>query len=641
MDYNVIEKLKKRLYRKGEVFKERQFHSPLTRRFSKTKTYWQGSPSEEAEEAGLIPPRKNKFALAKKQIIIISFAAVFLVIAGFAIYFLRGGPNLISSKNIDMNLEGPFSVKGGEAGKWQVVITNKNKNDIDSAELIIEYPENSKPITGSVSGTKTLYERRSLGPIKAGMTIVEPVNAYLFGEKESSKVFKLTLEYRPQGSNAILEKTTERIIKLLQSPLEITINLPKDSNAGEAIDLSVEVISNAEIVIKDLILKLDYPAGFLYQESDLKPALNDDVWRLGDMEPNAKRVIKIKGVLNGQDLVELSFRGSVGPVDDKGDVIAYGFGIQSIVLKKPFLSLGATVNDKKGEIIAVPGETLRVKIEWQNTLPAKIYNAIVEAKINGEAVDERTIAVKNGFYRSFDRTLVWNQSSLRELAVLDPLTEGKAEFEFLIPMSLPLNAIKETNPKIILEIKMKAERISEEAGKIEVENNLSSEIKISTVFKLARKGFYYSGPFTNTGPVPPKVGNETTYTIVWSLTNSSSAVSDVTVNAFMPSYIRWLGAVSPESADVSYNAKTGEIIWRAGTAESGAGILTPARELAFQISFLPSESQVGSTPVLVSEVSLVGKDTFTGIFLRDTKPVLTTYLDTEPDFGYEKSSVTK
>jgi hypothetical protein len=236
---------------------------------------------------------------------------------------------------------------------------------------------------------------------------------------------------------------------------------------------------------------------------------------------------------------------------------------------------------------------------------------------------------------------VWNQSSLRALAVLDPLAEGEAEFQFLIPASLPLNVIKETNPKIILEIKMKAERISEEAGKIEIENNFSSEIKISTIFKLARKGFYYSGPFINTGPVPPKVGNETTYTIVWSLTNSSNAVSDVTVNAFTPSYIRWLGVISPESADVSYNVKTGEIIWRAGTAESGAGILTPARELAFQISFLPSESQVGSTPVLVSEVSLVGKDTFTGIFLRDTKPALITHIDTEPDFGYEKSIVTE
>ena len=636
----VIERLKKRLYRKGEAFKERELHSPLTRRSPKTKTYWEGSPSEEAEEAGLILPKKRGTNLTKRLIFFL-FIAVFLIAAGFGIFVFRSGPAVISSKNIELSLEGPFSIKGGEEGKWQAVIINKNKTDIDSADLIIEYPENSKPVTGSISGEKTLYERRSLGSIKAGSTVLEPVSAYLFGEKDSNKVFKLTLEYRPQGSNAILEKTADRTIKLLQSPLEITINLPKDSNAGEAIDLSVEVISNAEIVIKDLILKMDYPAGFLYQESDLKPALSDNVWRLGDMEPNAKRVIKIKGVLNGQDLVELSFRGSAGPKDDKGDVIAYGFGIQSIILKKPFLSLDAIVNDKKGEIITAPGETLRVKIEWQNTLSSKIYNATVEAKIKGAAVDERTIVVKNGFYRSFDKTLVWNQSSLRDLAVIEPLAESKAEFEFLIPASLPLNVIKETNPKIILEIKMKAERISEEAGKIEVENNFSSEIKISTIFKLDKKGFYYSGPFENTGPLPPKVGQETTYTIVWSLTNSSSAVSDVIVNAFMPSYTRWLGVISPEDANVFYNEKTGEIIWRAGTVESGLGILAPTRELAFQISFLPSEAQVGSVPVLVSEVLVTGKDAFTGVFLRDTKSAITTYLDTEPNFPYEKSTVVK
>lgn len=636
---NVIEKLKKRLYRKGETFKEREMRSPLRRRFSKVKTYWEGSPSEEAEEAGLVlPENRKKFSM--KQIVIILFAASFLVIAGFAIYLFGDGPNIVSSKNIELSLEGPFSVKGGEGGKWQVVIVNKNQSNIDTADLIIVYPENSKPITESQSGARTLYERRTIGSIAAGETVIVPVSAYLFGEKDSNKVFKLTLEYRPQDSNAILERTAERTIRLLQSPLEIVVNLPKDTNAGETIDLSIEVISNAEIVMKDLTLKIDYPVGFIYQESDLKPSSGDDVWRLGDMEPNAKRAIKIRGTLSGQDLVELSFRVSAGPTDGKGDIIAYGFGIQSVILKKPFLSLGALVNGEKGEVITPPGNTLRINIECQNTLPAKIYNAVIEAKIKGAAVvDERTIAVKKGFYRSFDRTLVWNQSSLRELAVIDPLSTSGAEFEFFVPAILSDSVIKEANPKIILEIKMKAERISEESGKMEVENNFIKEIKIATVFKFARKGFYYSGPFQNTGPIPPKAGQETTYTVVWSLTNSSSAVSDVIANAFLPSYVKWLNVIEPKDADVSYNEKTGEIIWRASRVEPGSGSLIPAKELAFQISFLPSESQILSTPVLVSEVSVTGKDTFTGIFLRDTKTALTTYLDGEPNFLYDKANV--
>ncbi len=167
------------------------------------------------------------------------------------------------------------------------------------------------------------------------------------------------------------------------------------------------------------------------------------------------------------------------------------------------------------------------------------------------------------------------------------------------------------------------------------------EAQLATSFQLSRKGFYYSGPFKNSGPLPPKVGRETTYTVVWSLINSSSVVSDVTVGSYLPSYIRWLSAIKPESADVSYNQTTGEIIWKAGTVAAGAGTLAPAQELAFQISFLASASQIGSQPILVSEVVLGGKDIFTGAYLRDVKSALTTYLDTDLQFKYNEAVVTQ
>lgn len=636
MDNNELEKLKKRLYKKGEIFKEREFRSPLTPTASKAKTYWEESPPE---EGGLPLPEKPKISPFRRAIIV---AAGFLVLIGIglAVYFLLGGgPAVISSKNIEISLEGPATIKGGEVGNWQAVLTNKNKTDIELADLIIKYPENSRPISASISAAKTLYERRPIGSIKAGQTITEPIKAYLFGEKDSEKKFKLTLEYRPQGSNAILAKPYERSIRLLQSPVEVSIKLPKEANAGESVSLEIEIISNAEAVISNLHLKMEYPAGFQYQESDLKSASGDDVWRLGDLESNKKRTIKIKGVLESQDQMELSFRALAGPLDEKGEVVAYGFGVSTITVKKPFLQLGIKIEGKTGEIIVSPGDDLEVDIEWQNTLPVKIYNAVIEAKIKGEAVNQRTISVQKGFYRSFDQALVWNQASVPDLGEIELLTSGEAQFRFALLKPLPNEVIRAGNPIVTIEVEMKAERITEEEGKIEIRNHISKEIKIATVFQLSRRGFYYSGPLKNTGLLPPKVGKETTYTIAWSLTNSSNNVSDAAVSAFLPSYVRWLGATKPEDANVSYDEKTGEIVWRPGLISQGTGIFAPSQELLFQISFLPNISQVGTQPVLVSETVLSGKDSFTGVFLRDVKPAQTTYLDADPQFKYEEASV--
>ncbi len=635
MDNNEIERLKKRLYKKGEVFKERELRSPLSPRPSNAKTYWEEPP--ESEGGKIIMPEKPKSFFPKKSTIIFLIIIALLAIGG-VIYFLTGGLNIISSSNIEIKMEGPESIKGGELGDWQILITNKNKTRLDLADLIIDYPDGSKPVFNSLTGAKKLSERRSLGEINSGQTVSQNVKTYLFGQKDTDKVFKFTLEYRPQDSNAILAKESEQIVRLLQSPLEISIQMPSEVNAGEAVEMEVDILSNAQTVTKDLTFKMEYPPGFQYLGSDLKPVSGDNLWRLADLEPNSHRTLKIKGILEGQDMMEFAFRASCGPLDEKGEVMPYGYAIQNIVLKKPFLKINARINNKAEEIVASAGDNINVDIEWQNTLPEKIAGAVIEAKLEGEAVDQRSISLTKGFYRSFDQTLVWNQSSLPELATIEPLQGGEAQFKFSIPNPLPSNVINQGNPLITLKIEMRAQRITEE-GQMEIKNHLAKEIKIATVFQFIRRGLYYSGAFKNSGPLPPKVGRETAYTVVWSLKNSSSAVSDAVVSAYLPSYVRWLDMIEPENANVFYNQNTGEIIWRAGVVPAGAGTETPAKELAFQISFLPSASQVGAQPVLVSEATLNAKDVFTGALIRDIKSALTTNLDSDPQFKYNEATV--
>lgn len=316
MNNDEIENLKRRLYRRGEVFKERKFISPLSPRQTEAKTSWE-EPSSESREGHLIMPEKPGSSLRKKIIIgaVIVFA---LALSGAATYFLfLGGTNIISSQNIDIKLEGPTSVKGGEPNNWQVLITNKNKTNLELADLYIEYPDGSKPLSGSFSGPNNLSETRSIGEIKAGETVSEQIGVYLFGEQDTDKIFKFNLEYRPQGSNAILAKGQEESIRLLQSPIGVSLIIPGEVNAGEEFTLEADIISNAQTLIKDVNFAIDYPAGFQYVSSDLKPVSGNNIWKLGDLESNTKRVIKITGLLQGQDLMELSFRASAGPLDER------------------------------------------------------------------------------------------------------------------------------------------------------------------------------------------------------------------------------------------------------------------------------------------------------------------------------------
>ena len=71
----------------------------------------------------------------------------------------------------------------------------------------------------------------------------------------------------------------------------------------------------------------------------------------------------------------------------------------------------------------------------------------------------------------------------------------------------------------------------------------------------------------------------------------------------------------------------------------GAGILTAAPSLAFQISFLPAEFQRGQTPEIISQAKITGEDSWTEIFLEAEAPVINTTLPDDPTISLEQGIV--
>ena len=139
--------------------------------------------------------------------------------------------------------------------------------------------------------------------------------------------------------------------------------------------------------------------------------------------------------------------------------------------------------------------------------------------------------------------------------------------------------------------------------------------------------------------MPPRANQESTYSVIWSLTNSTNDVSQAVLKARLPSYVKWLGNVSPSSEKVSFDSSRGEIVWQIGEAGRGLGSVLPAREVAFQIGFAASLSQVGSSPTLVFDTSLSGLDDFTGQALTFVARELTTRIATDPLYVDEWSRV--
>jgi hypothetical protein len=138
--------------------------------------------------------------------------------------------------------------------------------------------------------------------------------------------------------------------------------------------------------------------------------------------------------------------------------------------------------------------------------------------------------------------------------------------------------------------------------------------------------------FESFGSLPPEVGKETYYTIIWQVKNYYNDVKNVKVRATLPQEVNLTGKILPETeaSKFSFDPKSREIVWSLGDLEAGKGITNLPATINFQVSFVPTQDQKGKSPDIISEVKITGEDTWTGQTLQSTdSPINTTLPDDE------------
>lgn len=392
-------------------------------------------------------------------------------------------------------------------------------------------------------------------------------------------------------------------------------------------------------------MKAQYPFGFQFIESTPSPSFGKDTWLLGDLEPQGKRLISIRSKLQATEEEERTFRFSVGTQstkDEKQLGTTFLSEAPTIRIQKPFLNLDLLVNGTQGKtFIGRSGQTMRADVTWGNNLATKVTNLEITAKLVGDIYNQASVSTGSGFYDSNTGTVLWDQQKTARFAVVEPGENGTLNFSFaLLPVAI--NPASFNNPHMTIEVTARGKRLDEQGLSQEVVSVVQKQIKVATVLTLSARLLHNEGPFNNTGSIPPQAEQETTYTVVWSLSNASNGVAGAKVSAVLPSYVKWLGEVSPPSEQVTYNPVGGEILWSLGEINAGTGVGTPPREVSFQVSLLPSLSQVGTAPTMVGDSTARGTDRFIGIGVSsNTRPALTTKSLGDPGATKESGTVVK
>ena len=562
------------------------------------------------------------------------FSIIFFVLAvGYAtfVYFTAG--NTVSNDNIDISILGNTFTAGGDELSLVVGITNRNSSPLELVDLLVEYPKGGDEDTHV--GNERL--RLSLGTIDPGATRNENLKLVLFGEQGSTKTIKFSLEYRVKGSNAIFVKEKPYQVSVSSTPINLIVDAPNVISPNQDISLSIKSTLNAPKPVSNTLLKVDYPPGFTFVSAVPKPAIGNNVWDMGDLAPGVERVISISGkMVDVFDGEEKDFRVSTGSqaAGSKTDIgIVFNSVVHKVAVERPFIEANLLVNGVyQKEYTANSRNPIKAEINWRNNLDTKIDDIEITAKLTGNAFDKKTVSATQGLYNSTAVAATWNKFTNPDLSEVNPGDSGTVTFSILpIPLFSASNGLT-TDPSVHIEVSIAGKQLVEGYSPKELNGSDSKTIKIISDVGVGATALHYSGPFKNTGPIPPKAEQQTTYTIVWSLSNTANDISKGEVRATIPPWTRFLNVQTPSSEDLTYNSSSREIIWKIGKIPKGTGLTKANRTVSFQVAFTPLLSQVGTIPVIINETILTGHDDFANVDIKASKAALRTDLNSDTGF---------
>ena len=575
----------------------------------------------------IVHPGERHVKLA--TLLLITASIFFLIAASIAGYLFYSGSNAVSVDKISIDIQGPTTIAGGDVVSLSLTITNNNSVAIQNATIVIDFPSGTRDAEDVLKEYPNYIE--NVGTLESGASITRSVKAVVFGGAGQKLTLPIAFSYSTTGSNARFLKAFSYDLFVSTTPLSVAVEGLTETVSGQSLTLTLTVSSNATVPLDNIVLTSALPFGFIVTSSS-RP-LNNSSFLIGTLMPGGRSTTKLTGTLIGQDNEERIFHFTVGTAQTAQDqtlAVTYMTQDVSVRIAAPFISTTLALNgDTSSNVVVAPGAAQNVSLSYTNTLPTSVTDATIVVGISGTGVNYNSIQSANGFYNSANHSIIFSKDTDPSLAVLAPGASGIGAFTF---STLPANPANPT-PTITFTTSVSGTRVGQANVPGEISSSATKTAKVATAVALSASSLHSSGPLNNSGPIPPKVDQMTTYTAVWNVQNQGSAVAGGTVTTVLPIYVSYTGLTAGKGA-FSYNDASRMVSWNVGDLAQGA-----SAQGFFQVSVTPSLSQKGNAVILTKTTSFSGYDRFAGVQVSATADQVTTETKNDPGYSPVNASV--
>ncbi|MBI4128801.1 MAG: hypothetical protein HY460_02005 [Parcubacteria group bacterium] len=516
------------------------------------------------------------------------------------------GRSSFEKKDVSMRIVASEPISVARETTWQVEYTNASKKKLENVEVVFEVPA-EVILSGDVqSGSRVTAKQQDGNP---GATEHASFGGVPFAPAGTTIAVTATLRYRVTGISSLFEHTTRAEYTLTADAISLGVVLPKHILIGQEITTEIAYASHLSSALPDIEIRAEYPKNFRFANAVPQPTTGDALWNILGLPAGGSGRITFRGVL-GESAAAPALRvGFFARHPRSGEFVRLIEVQQSYPVEPSPISISVLAN-ASARMNADFGDQVNVGITYTNTSDVAIRGVRVTAYFVGEIFDLGSIREERASIGS-ENELIWTGSVMPELDTLDPRETGTVSFSVRIRRDPVIRTSSDKNFSGQIRSVIEAPAVPVYFENIPLKSESSATIQLHSPLTFISRVLHRGSEIENSGPIPPRVGQTTTYTVTWQIANLTNDLEGARVRAALPPSVEWNNTFVPSSARISFNPSLQEVVWEIGDIPAHTGKFRPALTASFQIGITPSEAHVGKTPDLLFAPVLEAVDTFT------------------------------
>lgn len=613
----------------------------------------------------------DKLKIRKKRSFVFWFfnflvIGMIIVVASLGVYYYVFYSSGTDSTAVEFSVESDKNVSVNEEFYYTIHYENASYVALKNVSIEASYPDNFIFLDSSVvreAGTN-IWRLGRVAPKSKGEI---KIKGKIIDKPKTSGIMFVSITYTPENFSSIFEKEASANTVIADLGFEAEIDYSKTVLVDEETSFIISLKALEENYIDEFIIRMEADenvkikkfivnddedaeeAGFSLEAREL---LDKKSWLVSGVSEN-KEKLEIKYEINEKigDNQKVKFYFELredapfaDPTDEEvkekeGEVVQRSviFYEEEIMLEvmKSDLNLVLILNGSQEDGTVDFEEELNYSVAYANKGEATMNNVSIMMVLDSDFLNWTTLEDEN-MGKERGNTITWTKEEIPELGKIEVEDKGVIDFSLkVMPFS---ESDLGKNFKVLSYAQYNIGSL-EKLGEINTSSTSTAEIEsdnrsntilsvINSDLKLKEEIRYFdeNNMPVGSGPLPPQVGEKSSFKIFWTLNNNLHELKDVKVETVLPSGVVWDEKNRTSVGNIDYNEGENKVVWQIGRLP----ITVFRADAEFNISITPDENDRNKIMVLSTGAEVEAIDAKTNdIIKRSTGPKTTKLEDDE------------